>query len=301
MTTSESELGTLKWEDDLRKAWPHEAQNFTPWLAENLDRLYEVLGIDLEIEGIEVDIGSYRADIVARDRGDDSRILIENQLEDANPQHLGQILMYLAGLDAEVVVWIARDFNEAIRSAIDWLNANSDEAFAFFAVQLRLARIGDSQLAPIFEALEKPNDWDRKVRRAARERELTKIGQLRRDFWAHVALGPRLDIKPGFAGANVYTSITEVDLRYSLYISVKGVGIFLVGNRTEPRTSALPRIQPFLEPLRKTTKDEQWRNSDFGESFLKIDTRDRANWDLMADWLNDRRLLYERVLRKEES
>ena len=301
MTTSESELGTLKWVDDLREAWKHEAQSFTPWLAENLDRLNEVLGIELEIEGSEVYVGSYRADIVAIDTGDDSRVLIENQLEDANLQHLGQFLAYLAGLDAKVVVWIARDFNEPILSAIGWLNANTDGPFAFLAVQMRLARIGDSPLAPIFQVRERPNDWDRRVQNVARPGELTRIGQFRHDFWAHFAPQSTLDIKPGFARANVYKYIKVADLRYSLYISYRGVGIFLVGNDKEGRDRAIPRIQPYLEPLHEATKGERMSDGDFGHSFLKIDARDRANWDRMANWLNGQCLIYERVLHEKVS
>ena len=87
MGTQELELGTLE-SDDLRLAWKHEAQNFTPWLAENLDRLSAALGIRLEHEGSEVQIGPYRADIVARDLRNNSLVIIENQLDDADLQHL---------------------------------------------------------------------------------------------------------------------------------------------------------------------------------------------------------------------
>ncbi len=69
----------------------------------------------------EVSFGSYRADILARDPRDDSTVLIENQLEHANLQHLGQVLTYLAGLKADTVVWIAKDFGEGHLSAIRWL------------------------------------------------------------------------------------------------------------------------------------------------------------------------------------
>ena len=112
MTTQEPELGKLEWVDP-RDAWKHEALDFTPWLATNLDRLAEVLGIELEFEDSEVYVGPYRADIVATDPRDDSRVLIENQLEDADLQHLGQLLAYLAGLEAKVVVWIAEGLRRA--------------------------------------------------------------------------------------------------------------------------------------------------------------------------------------------
>ena len=102
MTTAES--GKLK-HVDVRKAWPDEAQNFTPWLADNLPHLSTEIGIDLELEGQEVKVGMYRADIVARVPQSNDRILIENQLERADLQHLGQVLAYLAGLEARVMVW----------------------------------------------------------------------------------------------------------------------------------------------------------------------------------------------------
>ena len=148
---------------DVRKAWSHEAQDFTPWLADNLGRLSSQLGIDLELEGTEVEVGSYRADIVARVPQTDDRVLIENQLELANLQHLGQVLAYLAGLEAKIVVWIAKGFKDEHLSAIRWLNEHTVAPFAFFAVQVGVVQIADSQLAPVFEVLERPNDWNRQV------------------------------------------------------------------------------------------------------------------------------------------
>ena len=104
----------------LRTVWRDEAQDFTPWLAENLGRLSRAIGIPLEHEGSEVQVGQFSADIVARNPVDRSRVLIENQLEGSDHKHLGQILTYLAGVQAQTVVWVARDFEEAHRSAIRW-------------------------------------------------------------------------------------------------------------------------------------------------------------------------------------
>ena len=106
-------------------------------------------------------------------------MLIENQLEHADLHHLGQVLAYLAGLEAKTVVWVAKGFDEAHLSALRWLNEHTAESFAFFAVRVRVVRIGDSPLAPVFEVLERPNDWDRRVQDTAQTRELTKLGQFR--------------------------------------------------------------------------------------------------------------------------
>ena len=230
---SSPELGTLK-PVDLREAWKHEAHDFTPWLAQHLNRLGDVIGIDLEHESSEQSVGHYRADIVARDPTDDSRVLIENQLEDANLQHLGQVLAYLAGLEAKVVVWIARTFDPAHRSAIRWLNDHTEDPYAFLAVRISVVRIGDSPLAPVFEVLEHPNGWDRRVKGEARREGLSELGRFRRDFWNHVHDRHLGEVRPGYAGSNVNRRVEEADLRISLYVASGSVGVFLGGTASEP-------------------------------------------------------------------
>lgn len=152
-----------------RSAWAHEAHAFTPWLAENLDRLSEAIGIPLELTGREVGVGRYSADILASSPGDGAVVLIENQLEASDHTHLGQILTYLAGLEAQVVIWLAPQFREEHLSALRWLNQHTDDRFSFFAVRLRVVKIGNSPPAPLFDILEKPNTWDRRVQQKARE------------------------------------------------------------------------------------------------------------------------------------
>lgn len=299
MTTQEPELGTLKWVDP-RDAWKLEAQDFTPWLSENLDRLAAVLGIKLELEGREVSVGPYRADIVATDPRDGSRVLIENQLEDADLQHLGQLLAYLPGLEAKVVVWIAKDFDEQNLSAIRWLNDHTDDQYAFFAIRVRLARIGASPLAPVFEVRQRPNNWDRRVRNAAQQGELAALYQFNREFWFHVAERYSGDVRPGFAGAYVLTYVEEAGLRISRYVRYSGVGVYLTKNPNETDESALSRIQPYLKPLREETKGEFPVIDEWGWSCLEINTRNRDNWNRMADWLHERLEVYERVLRNTE-
>lgn len=114
------ELMDLEWLPP-RKAWDHESHDFTPWLAENLHRLATEIGVDLELESTEVTVNGLRADIVARDPRNDCRVLIENQLERADLHHLGQVLAYLAGLEARIVVWVAAQFEDAHLSALRWL------------------------------------------------------------------------------------------------------------------------------------------------------------------------------------
>ena len=126
-------FGQLK-DMDLREVWPYEANNFTPWLAENLSpSCPEAIGIPLELEGTEIAVEGYSVDILATYPADGSRVIIENQLESTDHTHLGQIMTYLAGLEAKTVVWIARDFRGPHLSAIRWLNTHTTDEFAFFA------------------------------------------------------------------------------------------------------------------------------------------------------------------------
>ena len=164
---------------ELKQAWDNEPRSFTPWLAENLDILAEEIGIKLELEAREFDVGGFKVDILARNRMDDSRVLIENQLGQADHGHLGQLLTYLAGLGANVVIWVASEFRDGHLSAITWLNEHTVDPFAFFAVRVSVVRIANSPLAPVFEVLARPNEWDRQVHTMAREKgQLTDLRNL---------------------------------------------------------------------------------------------------------------------------
>lgn len=192
----------------LRDAWRHEALDFTPWLAQNIDHLSDAIGMPLELTGTEVAVESFSADILARNPMDDSVVLIENQLDTTDHTHLGQIMTYLAGLEAQTVIWIAPKFREPHLSAIRWLNKHTADGFSFFAVKARVLRIGDSPFAPIFEVVEKPNDWERRIREKERAtKQLDPNSDNRHAFcrpWAGrirtLNVMARLPIEPGMHG-----------------------------------------------------------------------------------------------------
>lgn len=165
---TDKELGDLT-PVELRDIWANEASDFTPWLAqeENLKRLSNTLGIDLQLEAQEKAVGPFSADILCKDSNSDAWVLIENQLEKTNHTHLGQLLTYASGLEAVVVVWIAKAFTDEHRSALDWLNSITDPSFRFFGIEVELWKIGDSLAAPRFNVVAKPNNWSRSAARAA--------------------------------------------------------------------------------------------------------------------------------------
>lgn len=186
-------LGKLVRISELRKTWPDEARDFTPWLAEeeNIAILSDALGLGedgLEVEATEYDVGPFRADILCRLTNRDARVLIENQLEKTDHRHLGQILTYAAGLDAQTVVWIAARFTQEHRAALDWLNEMSSDEHRFFGLEIELWRIGESDIAPRFNVVASPNEWSRVVERvAAPTSALTPLRSLQKQYWAEFA------------------------------------------------------------------------------------------------------------------
>jgi hypothetical protein len=146
--------------------WSSESGEFTPWLASNLDVLADALDLPLTLEATEVPVGDFRLDIQARGP-DDRVVIIENQLERTDHGHLGQLLAYAAGLDAATVVWVAPEFREDHRRALDFLNENTIEGLDFFGVEVGIVRIGtQGPPAPVFEVVSRPNDWSKAVKAA---------------------------------------------------------------------------------------------------------------------------------------
>lgn len=128
-----SKLGRLE-EVDIRELWNHEQYDFSEWMAEpeNLELLNETIGLTLSDVEKEVYVGSYRCDLVGKDETTGEKVIIENQLEQSNHDHLGKIITYASGLDAKVVVWIVKEAREEHRSAIEWLNNNTVANINYF-------------------------------------------------------------------------------------------------------------------------------------------------------------------------
>ena len=174
-------LGKLK-KIDLREAWKHEALDFTQWLAkdENLALLSEEIGVDINLIETEANVGSFNVDILAED-SNGRKIVIENQLESTNHDHLGQIITYASGYNAEIIIWIVKDVRNEHKQAIDWLNEHTDEKINFFAIKLELWQIDGSPYAPKFQIISKPNEWAKIMKAPISSLTERKLKLL--DFW----------------------------------------------------------------------------------------------------------------------
>lgn len=183
MDTMDKKLGKLV-QVDLREIWPNEEYDFSNWLAEqhNLTLLGDEIGIPIRLLEKEAGVGKYSVDILAEEEGSGRKIIIENQLERTNHDHLGKIITYAAGHHAGVVIWVFKDITEEHRNAVDWLNENTGEDCLFFGVRVEAWRIGSSDPAPKFQVVCRPNEWAKVVKRST-EKDLGETDLKKLDFW----------------------------------------------------------------------------------------------------------------------
>ena len=180
-------LGKLEKVKDLRSVWKHEATDFTTWLSdeENLKILGEEIGIDIELLSTEAKTGSFSTDILAVEANTTNKIIIENQLEATNHDHLGKIITYASGHDAKTIIWIVKEAREEHRQAIDWLNEHTDEEINIFLCKIELWKIGNSEIAPKFQIVSSPNNWSKTVKRSL-DNEMSATAMLQYDYWTKV-------------------------------------------------------------------------------------------------------------------
>ena len=187
---------------DLRTVWPNEAYDFTPWLSENIGALGNALGMDLVLQEREAAVGGYSLDVLATDVNGNRPVIIENQLEVTDHDHLGKLLTYAAGFDADVVVWLTREFRDEHRQALDWLNQRTGKETQFFGIVVELWQIDGSRPAPHFSLVASPNDWRKENVRGAVERSPSTSsarGERYREFFQKLIDVLRED--HGFTGA----------------------------------------------------------------------------------------------------
>lgn len=181
MKTTLSKLNKV----ELRDVWEHEALDFTNWLAqqENLDSLSEEIGVDIKLIKTEASVGKFSVDILAEEEASGRKIIIENQLEDTNHDHLGKIITYASGYDAEIIIWIVKGVRDEHQRAIEWLNEHTDENISFFLIKIELWQIEGSSPAPKFEIIVSPNEWAKAIKTNPTSNDLTDTKLQQLEFW----------------------------------------------------------------------------------------------------------------------
>lgn len=314
---STPELGRLE-RVDLRTAWESEAQDFTPWLAqdENIAILGEALDMELEVEAQEESVGPFRADILCRDANSadhDSWVLIENQLERTDHTHLGQLLTYASGLHTVTIIWIARRFTDEHRAALDWLNEITDERFRFFGLEVELWKIGGSPAAPKFNIVAKPNEWARSASEGARRAARGEVSELRlqyQRYWTALgtflkarssSLAIKTPLKESWATFGVGRSHAQLEAIVSKQKNRLRVSLRLSGQDAKPHFHLLRDGATSIEDALGAAVD-WWELPDRQASYISID-RDVADllneddWPRQHAWFADMLERFDRVFR----
>jgi hypothetical protein len=300
-------LGKLK-KIDPREEWKNEAKYFTPWLAENLDEISNVTGLELELDGIEVKAGSFSVDILAKDMGNENYVIIENQLEKTDHDHLGKTITYASMLNANKIIWIATEFREEHKKAFDWLNDLTNEDFSFYAIKLELLQIDSSPKAVNFDIVSGPNQTVRNARKTA-SGDLSKTQQNQIDFWNDFketitkkdptiklrTTSPRnwFDMAIGKSGIHVFNTLNQVNNKVEC-------GIYI-------RNTIADKMLPFLENRKENIEnnfnnDELiWNpNPDKGDKKILLsydynDLGDNEDREKTLEWLSNNALKFIEV------
>ncbi len=271
---SEREIGTIK-EVNIREVWPDEASDFTPWLAKNLEVLGEVLGMVLELKGIEVPVGNYFLDILANEANRNDAVAIENQIAVTDNPHLGQLLTYAAGTRARIVIWIATEFRDEHRAALDWLNEGTGESLDFFGVEVGAVRIGNSIPAPLFRLAATPNQWSKKINSTASELTETQTKYVR--FWK-----PLLEKLNREHGWNIAT-----ENRHPAYNAGSGLGFGQFGRTMRLTSEGDARVELVIK-----AEEKEWNKAAFD---LLTESKDQIErefgqmlWERLDDYQSSR-------------
>lgn len=164
----------------LRDLWKHEAYDFTRWLAENLDFICETIGVDLTLIEREASAGPFSADILAED-GQGHPVIIENQLEPTNHDHLGKLITYMSNLDAKTAIWVTSEPRPEHEKAVHWLNETLPADTAFYLLRIEAFKIGESDPAPHLSIVAGPSVESKQA--GGQKKEIVERHVLRMEFW----------------------------------------------------------------------------------------------------------------------
>ena len=293
------EVASLE-EVPLRDVWRDEARDFTPWLAAHPDHLSKALQMDLELEGHEVAVGPFSADVVFRDANTDHRLVVENFLESTDHDHLGKLITYAAGLEAHWAVLVAKSFRPEHRSALKWLNELSGEGSGFFGVEVRAVRIGDSQAAVQLDVIVEPDDFSRSARAATTAKTVSDWNAGYLDWWTEFLpefneahpdwsnlrqpqAANAMSFPSGRSGVRYRigfawpTGATNYSLRASVYI-VDGDSVLPLLEASRAELEASCDLELRWEPI------ENARASRVAAYLDPVDPADRESWPQYRAW-----------------
>ena len=294
---------------ELREVWKHEATNFTKWLAkpENLEVLSEEIDIELSLIDTEYNVGRFNVDIYAEEPTADRKVIIENQLERTDHDHLGKLITYASGLDAEVIIWIVKEVLEEHQQAIDWLNENTNEKINFFVIRMEVWKIGNSEPAPKFHIISKPNNWTKSIKQSVQKSALTETKKLQLKFWNHFKqyaiennLNLRLrkanpqhwyDLSIGRTDCNISLTVNSLkkELACEIYISNSKETFDEFYNNKEEIDKSINALEWMELPTKKASRIKKKTKGDF---------RNENKWPTYFEWLGKTAIQFQETCTK---
>ena len=266
----------------------------------------------LELEGQEINVGDFRADILCKNE-DDSRVLIENQLEETDHSHLGQILTYAAGLDVQTVIWIAKKFKDDHRAALDKLNEITDKRFRYFGVEIKVWQIENSPPASQFDVVSSPNDWSRTVIQDSRReiiKDLSEIQLLYKKFWnefSQYLIRKNRPLSPPNPQPVGQVSFPLGKASFTLYANLRSqaqqirVRLTIRGENAKEQFHMLKTQQTAIEKeFGNTLKWEELQGKESCWIALEknnTDPADEADWENQHEWFASKLELFDKVFR----
>ncbi len=295
----------------IRQAFPHEAHDFTQWLAQNLDALSERIGIQFTDIQAEKSVGSFNVDIFCKDGAGDN-VIIENQLERTDHDHLGKVLTYMVNLEAKTAIWIATEVRPEHQEVVTWLNQFTPVDMQFYFVKLEAIRIG-GWVAPWFTVLVAPDEQLSQIGEQKKSDALSNVASLYFEFWSYFL--DYTDGKTPFRyktpAGRFYRDVTGASIKNGLsisyYVTARDgtIGTYLyisVGNRDENRDffNLLYEHQQQIEKEIGDTLD--WRSDDAKACRIfyihdGLNIKDKSQWEKIADTLIDMMTRFEKALR----
>ena len=294
----------------VRDAFRHEAHNFTYWLETNIDALSDRIGMQLTVLEREKSVGSFNVDLFCEDING-NYVIVENQLERTDHDHLGKVLTYLVNLDARVAVWVTPEVRPEHQRVIDWLNESTSADFAFYLVRVETVRIGDSPYAPLFTVLAAPDEQTKEI--GETKKELADRHLHRREFWKGLLerSAGKTRLFSGIAPGTAYwlsTGSGKSGVTFNYLVLKDGAGIELYINTTDHERNKII----FDSLLQQKVEIE----SEFGDSLTwgRLDDKrasrirkiygeygnlkEPETWPVLQEMLIDKMILLDKTLRK---
>ena len=304
------ELGRLQ-EVDLREIWKHEQHGFSEWLSQekNIELLNDEVGLTLTEIKKEVFVGSYRCDLVAIDETTGIVAIIENQLESTNHDHLGKIITYASGLEANVVIWIVKEAREEHRSAIEWLNNKTTKDISFFLIEIHAYKIGDSIPAPKFVVIEKPNEFLKITKSNNDSAESNKTEAERLNFWNKfneilIAKNKPFNVRKATTDHwyNIALGTSEANISITLVNKINSIGIEIYIDENKELFDKLYKLSDEIEKDLGFKMD--WQRLDDKKAsriiyyILGLDFNNHKNYNELIDEVIDKAVKIRTVFKK---